>query len=327
MKRLSVLFLALILMLSACGEGAKKTVESAGGSPATKKIVTSLFPQYDFAKRIAGDHAEVSLLLSPGIEAHSFEPTPQDIIKVGESDLFIYTGEVMEPWVHQLLESTDTEGLQVLDLSKHVSLIEGDEDHDHEESDEEAHDDHEHEESDEHDHDHGSQDPHFWTDPHNAMIMVDDILAAIVELDGENQADYEAGAATLKEELRGLDESLKALDLDDKELIFAGHNVFGYLGERYGLEFVSPYRGFSPDAEPTAQAITEMIDLQKKNGTKYIYHEELVEPRVAKAISESTGAEMVLLHGLHNVSPEDMSAGKGFVEIMKENIEKIKLGL
>ena len=359
MKKVLVLMVAFLYVLTSCGQAVEaqdnnepvveESTEEADDNNeevVTEKmsVMTTLFPQYDFAKKIVGDKMEVSLLLPPGLEAHSYEPTPQDIISVGESNVFLYTGEVMEPWAHDLLESLDNQDLKVVDLSEHVTLIEGhhdhdhdDEDHDHDHETDEAHDDHDHDDEDhdheteeahdDHDHAHGEFDPHFWMDPHNAMIMVDDILSAVVELDAENKEFYEDNAAELKAELEGLDKALLDLNLQGKDMIFAGHNVIGYLTERYGIHVVSPYAGFSPDAEPTAQAIAEMIDIQQETGSNVIYHEELVEPRVAEAISEATGAEMMLLHGLHNLSPEDFDAGKTYVEIMKENIEKIKLGL
>ena len=170
-------------------------------------IVTTLFPQYDFAKQVAGDKAEVVLLLSPGVEAHDFEPTPSDIILINKADLFIYTGDEMEPWVATILESIDNPDLNVLDVSQGIELICEEENHEHNhvhEDEEEESDEHDHEEAEEHEdeniifgesgheeHDHShSADPHIWTSPVNAMKMVENVTDALVELDGANEELY-----------------------------------------------------------------------------------------------------------------------------------------
>ncbi len=319
----------------------EKTVESVtegeteNGAEVHKiKVMTTLFPQYDFAKIVGGDKVEVTLLLPPGVEAHSYEPTPQDIISIQESDLFVYTGEQMEPWVHKMVENVKSDGLTIVDSSKGIELMMGhhhdhegeDEDHDHDAGD----DDHDHDaDSEDEDHDHEGVDPHIWLDPVLAKTMVDNLTEGLILVDPENEAYYQQNADAYKLKLDELDNSFRAAfeKTDSKTIIYGGHFAFGYFAKRYGLENISPFEGFSPDAEPTPAKIAELIENLKKAGTHYIFYEELVDPKIARIISEETGAEMLLLHGAHNVSKEERESGITYIEIMQQNLENLKIGL
>lgn len=299
------------------------------------EIIATLFPQYDFARAVGGEYVNVTLLLPPGVEAHSYEPTPQDVAKIEKSDLFIYTGPFMEPWAEKMISTTEKTDKQVANVSENVTLLKS-EDHDHhdtdlhesgENHDADEHDDHDVDEHD--DHDHGEYDPHIWLDPNNAIIMVQDILDHLVAIDPDHQAIYEANAADYIEKLKTLDNDIKEARKGFKSnvIIYGGHFAFGYFAHAYDLEYVSPYSGFAPDAEPTPQKIAEMIDVMDEAHSKAIFYEELIDPRVARVISEETGAEMLLLHGAHNVSKDELSSGVTYVEIMYQNLERLKEGL
>ena len=422
------------------------------------QIITTLFPQYDFAKAIGQDKVEVMLLLPPGVEAHSYEPTPKDIVAIQEADLFIYTGEGMEPWAHKTLEGIQSNKLKEVDSSMNIELLAGHEgelfewagtfelkagrytwsfakvegdyadpemllalipvadseeatiEEAHEEGnhlfeevpeaienggtisdkkeiyqlifdetqdktefildiqtegvyvvltqhsptefesdehylkdtigadvealgdshEEHAHEEDEHEEDDlEHDHEHGEFDPHIWTDPLNAIIMVDNILEALVEVDPSNEEFYTQNAKNYKEELLALDKDLEEglANLKSRTIIYGGHFALGYFAYRYGLEYVSPYEGFSPDAEPTPQKIAEMVELMNNLQVKTIFYEELLDPKVSSVIASETGADMLLLHGAHNVSKDELEKGITYITIMRENLERLKVGL
>ena len=110
-------------------------------------------------------------------------------------------------------------------------------------------------------------------------------------------------------------------------IIYGGHFAFGYFAKRYGLTHESPYPGFSPNAEPSPKAIAELISKMRASGQKYIYYEELIEPKVARIIAEETGATLELLHGAHNVSKKELKSGITFLDIMEDNLQKLKVGL
>lgn len=325
MKKLLIIGLIMIL-LTGCNKG-KSINETASSGDDKLVIVTTLFPQYDFARQIAGDLAEVILILPPGVESHSYEPTPQDIVTIQEADLFVYTGDMMEPWAKKVLSSIQSDSLIIVDASKGVELLQ----HEHDENEIEHEDEHEdeHEGEDNATHEEGEVDPHIWLDPNNAMIMVDNILEALIAKDPTHSELFMKNASAYQEELQKLDQEFVELfkHVDYNEIIYGGHFAFGYFAHRYGLTHVSPYVGFSPDAEPTPQRIAELIDLMNESGQTVIYFEELVDPKVAKVIAEETGAEMLLLNGAHNITKKELENGATYCSIMRENIEQLKIGL
>lgn len=318
----SILILTLILtLISGCSSTKEKSVE--GDKKEKIKIVTTLFPQYDFTREIVKDKGEVSLLLPPGVEAHSYEPTPQDIGNIKKADVFVYTGEYMEPWAEKVIKNVGKNNIVTVDLSEGIDLIDEDDHHEEEHSEDHDHDkDHDH-------HHHGGKDPHIWLDPVYAQKMVDSIVESVVEVDKENEDFYRQNGESYKKKLQKLDEEFtKTFEkTKHKKIIYGGHFAFGYFAKRYGLEYISPYNGFTPNAEPTPQRITELIQNMKSSGIKVIYYEELIDPKVANIISEQTGAEMMLLHGAHNVSKEELESDISYIKIMEENLEKLKQGL
>ena len=155
------LVLALILaLLSGCAQ----PVQTQQGK---LHIVATLFPQYDFARQIAGNRAQVTMLLPVGMDTHSYDPTPADILSVQNADLFVYTGEQMESWAHRIVAGVDAEQLQVVDISKGITLLQVT--HNAQETDEQEQDGHDH-----------TYDPHIWTSPKNAQMMVQTLLEAII---------------------------------------------------------------------------------------------------------------------------------------------------
>lgn len=306
--------LILIIILGLTGCQADPGTDTEGKI----EIVASLFPQYDFARIVGGDEVTVTLLLPPGVEAHGYEPTPKEVVAIQAADLFLYTGEVMEPWAHRLVDGSSE--VNPLDLSQSIHLIEEADHADHE--DEEEHDDHDH------DHDHGGIDPHIWTDPMNASAMVEAIREALSRIAPDKADTFRQNAERYQQELKQLDQDFKDLFGDgEHDIFFAGHNAFGYFAQRYGLHFHTPYAGFAPDAEPSPKAITELMDKMSQAGSSVIYYEELIEPKVAEVIQAATGAKMLLLNGAHNVSKEDLAGGIGYLDIMRQNLAALQEGL
>jgi zinc transport system substrate-binding protein len=281
------------------------------------QVVTTLFPLYDFSRQVAGDKADISLLLPPGVEAHSFEPKPGDIVKISKGDVFIYTGPFMEPWVSDVLAGVINKELIVVDASKDIPLA-GEEGHDEDAA-----------KGEEDEHHHGGTDPHIWVDPVLAQQIVRTIAEGFAQKDPTNKDFYLANAKAYNEKLAALDTDIRQMleGCKNKTILYGGHFAFGYFARRYELHYLSPYAGFAPDAEPTPRKIAEMIEKMKSLGCSYIYYEELLEPRVARVIAESTGAKLLLLHGAHNVSREEIEKGVTYLEIMRGNLERLKLGL
>jgi len=292
-------------------------------------IITTLFPHYDFARAIAGDRAEVSMLLSPGVESHSYEPTPADIIAINRSDLFIYTGADMEAWADTILKSVSSEDLHVLSLADGIPLEPEHDDHgaepEHTEKDgEEEHTDHDSDESHLHEYD-----PHIWTSPVIAKILADKILASLCEIDPDNKDYYTENADRYKEELDKLDDEFRSIvdGAKRKEIFIGDRFALRYFSEEYGLTCYSAYDSCSVETEPSAAALADMIDQMKEKQIPVIYYGELTDPRVARSLSRETGAEMLLLHSCHNVTKEEFESGVTYLSLMKQNAENLRKGL
>jgi zinc transport system substrate-binding protein len=275
------------------------------GSDAQRKklvVVTTTFPLYDFSRSIGGPIADVSLLLPPGVEPHHFEPRPADIIKIQNSDIFVYTGPYMEPWVEKLLGGMGHKKFTIVDASAGIKLMKAG--------------------------GHGF-DPHIWLDFSKAVQMVDNVKKGFVERDAVHGDVFSGNARSYQAKLRELDRRYReSLSLCRKAVIIhAGHFTFGYLAFRYGLKYLSAYPGFTPDTEPTPQRLIEITKRVREYGSSYIFYEELIMPRVAESIAKETGARLLMLHGAHNVTKEEMERGVTFISIMEKSLENLKEGL
>jgi zinc transport system substrate-binding protein len=303
----------LCLVCLSCG---KKETADSGRKRLT--IVTSLFPLYDFARNIGQDKADVMLLLPPGVEAHAFEPRPNDIVRINIADIFVYTGRFMEPWVDSLVKSVTNKSLLVVDSSTDVKLISQSDEFPDE--DEDKHVSHQHV---------GATDPHIWLDFSNAQKMVNSICEAMVKKDPQNKDFYLKNAADYSYKLSQLDQEYQTTLSGCKyhTVIYGGHFAFGYMAKRYKMTFISAYRGFAPDSEPTPRNLAELAEKVKQHGLRYIYYEEIISPKVAKILSEETGAKLLLLNAAHNVTKDALTEGVGFISIMKKNLENLKTGL
>ncbi|WP_026368185.1 metal ABC transporter solute-binding protein, Zn/Mn family [Aminiphilus circumscriptus] len=312
------------------------------------KVTATIFPLYDFARQVGGDRVEVSLLLPPGVEAHTYAPRPGDMIRLGNAEIFLYTGELMEPWAENLVKGVDSPALLVVDTSRGIELAEEDE-HDehvhfgeaessgHAAASPEEHHGHDQKASadahaggaSDHHHLHHGKDPHIWLDPVLARIMVRTIAEAFAAKDPAGAESYRNNAESYAKELAALDreitEGLSACER--RTIIYGGHFAFGYFARRYGLEHVSPYPSFAPDAEPSPRAVAELVETMKRTGASVIYHEELIDPKVARAIASETGARLLLLHGAHNLSREEREQGLTYLQIMRDNLARLREGL
>ena len=268
-------------------------------------IVATLFPYYDFARIIGGDKIEVSLLLPPGVEAHSFEPKPSDIFKINNADVFVYTGDFMEPWAKDILVGINNKKLFVVKAGDIVNLLEGSEEG------------------------LGSGvDPHIWLDFSNSENIIDGILSAFVKKDPKNSDFYIENAHELKNELKDLDNSFKIglSNCQTKTLIYGGHYAFGYLVKKYGLNYLAA-QGLAPDSEPTARDLARLINELKKNNIKHVFYEEFSSPKIAETISGETGAKLLFLSTAEKITKEDLNNKVSFIDIMKENLVNLKTGL
>jgi zinc transport system substrate-binding protein len=306
-RLLRVLALVLVL-LPACSRREAPVI------PGRLQVVTTLFPLYDFVRVVGGDKVQASLLLPPGVEPHSFEPKPEDIVRISKADLFVYTSPVMEPWASKLLTGIAGGKLQPVVAGARATYLGKAAGHDH--------DDHEG-----HDHDSG-QDPHIWLDLGNAALMVDTIAAGLAGKDPANREFYLANAAAYKGQLTALDNRFRQglSSCRTREFLSGGHFAFFYLARRYDLTYHSAY-GISADAEPTAKTMMQLVQQLRAQRLRTIFTEELLSPRLAETIARETGAAILPLHGLHNLSKEELAGGATFLSLMEENLKNLRTGL
>lgn len=301
-----IIFLSFILAICGCSAKSKEI------SSQKLKITASLFPQYDFAKQIAKDKADVMLILPPGTESHSFDPSPADMMKILKSDIFLYTGKDMEPWADKIISSVKNNGLSVIDVSKGISLFEN------------AH----NQKNEKHNHQH-KYDPHIWMDPTLAVKMVENIEKELCSKDPKNASFYKANAEKYISELLALDKQIEETVQDSKRkaIVFAGRFAHLYFINRYGLEYKAAFDGCSTESEPSVKRIAKIISFIKENEIPYVYYEELTEPKVANSLAEQTGTKSLKFSTIHNITKEQMENEITYMDLMKENLHNLKLGL
>lgn len=312
-KRYGLLLVSMIvLILAACSnETSEKEKEDDG----KLKIMTTFYPMYEFTKNIAGDKADVELLIPSTIEPHDWEPTPKDIGNIQKADLFVYNSDDMETWVSDITASIDSSDVSVVEASKGIKLIE--EDEEAEESEEE----HEHE----HEHEHSHQaDPHVWLSPVLAQQEVQTITDALVKVDPDNKTYYETESSKYIEKLKALDEEYKTelKGITSNEFI-TQHTAFSYLAKEYGLVQV-PIAGISPDEEPSAAKLAELKKFAEEHKINVIYFEELTSSKVAETLANELGADTEVLNALEGLSDEQQKAGEDYITVMEENLKQLK---
>lgn len=314
MKKRLFLILLTIFLLAGCGPLQPQQKEKT-------QIVATIFPLYDFAREIAGEDAEVKMLLKPGAEVHSYEPTPQDIIAIQNCDVFLYIGGESDEWVRNVLESIDTTDMQVVALMDCVDAAEEAEngfawngEHDHDDA-------YVHEEME--------YDEHIWTSPRNAVKMVKAITGALQAADRSHAAGYAERAERYTGQLTALDEALTETvnNAERKLVIFADRFPFLYLVRDYGLNYYAAYPGCSSEAEPSAATVAAIIEEVKETGVPAVFYIELSNRLMANTIAEATGAEELLLHSCQNVSREEFRLGEGYLSLMERNVKNLQRAL
>ncbi|MBO4747698.1 MAG: zinc ABC transporter substrate-binding protein [Clostridiales bacterium] len=305
-------------VLCSCRRGFGKDAEGK------VKVVATIFPMYDFAKRIGGDKVAVKMMIPAGTEPHEWEPSTQDMLMLEEADLFVYNGAGMEPWAEDILGSVQNKDLVALEASKDIALLKTAEVHDMEDHDhEEDHDEDEHEHEHEHHHHHGEYDPHVWLSPKNAEAEMTAIAEALIAIDEENADTYRKNLEEAKKACEELDGAFaEALQPYEGGYIVVAHEAYGYLCRDYGLKQIG-IEGVSADQEPDAARMREIIDKVDEYGIKCIFFEELVDPKVAQTIADEAGCRTMALSPLDGLSKEDIDSGRDYFSVMQDNLNAL----
>ncbi len=326
-KYLVTFILITVLIFSACTSSSTQTesqiLEEVEASENSISIVTTFYPVEEITKAIVGNLAEVSVLIGPGIEPHSYEPTPKQIVSLSNSDIFILMDGMFEHVEEELIEANPN--LILIESTHNLELIDG-EDHDHD-SEEHEEEDHEHEDEfledshDGHEHEEFDYDPHVWLSIHNMESMTEEILEHLVELYPENSQYFEDNAQVYLERLEVLEEEYNTtLAVCEHHEIIVNHQAFGYIAHEYGFEQIS-VAGFSPESEPTPKSIQNVVDEAKEHNLKYVFSEGQMDPKFAQTIANDIEGEVLELNPIKNSDDEN------YFSIMESNLENLKLGL
>lgn len=312
MKNKITACLLVVLMLFLCGCSYNAPQKSGKLS-----VVCSIFAPYDFARRVAGEKADVKMLLPTGVESHSYEPTPRDIIELENADIFFYVSEHTETWVTQITDAVENEKVKKIDIADELGITVNDHDHDHEH----GHHDDEHED--------GETDEHIWTNLETAVEMIDCIASEMGKSDPENAGYYSENAKIYSAEILNLKDDFAELVKISKrrEIISGSRFAMKNFTNELGIEFTAAFDSCVDNTEPSAAVMAGIIDKIKSDNLPVIFYEELTEPKIARAVSAETGVKMLLLHSCHNVSSDEMKRGETYLSLMRQNYFNLKEAL
>lgn len=303
MKRLTAILLCLCLILCGC------TAEPEKPHDETKlQIVCTSFPAYDFAREIAGDRAELTLLIKPGSEVHSYEPTPKDMIRIQESDLFICNGGESEQWAETLI----TPKLNTIYMMDCVDTVEESADGIYNAEDGEP-----------------ELDEHVWTSPLNAIKISKEICNALCKLDTDNAEAYKTNFTAYKAQLMALDREFRQVIKNSGKhtLVFADRFPMRYFALEYGLDCYAAFPGCSSETEPSTKTVAYLIDRVREDKIPAVLYMEFSNQKMADVICEDTGCRKLPFYSAHSVSAEQFEQGVSYLDLMRINLNSLKEAL
>ncbi len=307
-KKLILAGATAMMLISFAGCKGDTTVNKENNDEDKIHIVASINPIREFAEAVGGDRVSVSILVPEGVEAHDFEPKPRDIELLAKADIFAYNGAGMESWLNQVLQIVaNKKNLTIVDSSVGANLIYADDEH------EEAH-----ETGEEHDHTEGDYDPHIWLSLKEAKQQSLNIKNALVAVDDKNKEYYEENYQSFAAKLDELyNEYMEKFNSVNNKYFITGHSAFAYLGRDFGIT-QKAVTGIRAEGEPTAQALKELTEFSKVNNIKVVFMEEMAAPEVSETIAREINAKVEKLYSIETKEDE-----KGYIDMMRENLEKI----
>ena len=361
--RKSVVFIvtiSMILGMAGCG----KTTEKEDNY--RLKIVTSLFPYYDMARAVIGDvkGIDLKMIVTPGQDSHSFEPTPSDVIQMENADVLIYNGGSLETWIDTLLDSLNNKNQIQMKMMDYVDVLNEEivegmdtrfEEHDHDEHShkednhnkekhkEDSHSEENHKEdnhsedssndsefhNEDSEEEHEETDEHIWTSPVNEIIMTEKICEKLSKALPEEKENFQKNAESYISQLKELDNEFRTIVENAKinEIIFADKFPLQYFAKEYGLKYYAAFPGCGSDMEPSAKTIAFLVDRIKEDNIKAVFYLELSSHIVADAIETDTGAKPLQFNSCHNITQKQFDSGVTYVDLMKENVNNLKIAL
>jgi len=299
MKRIIAFFVVILIFMVSVVFLVSKKGDVVKENSNKILVATSFYPLGEFAKRVGGDLIDVVIVTPSGAEPHDYEPTPQDIIAVRKSKVFVYQGSGFDSWAERLGPDLKKEGIDVINMNSNFNL----------------------------DSRQGKADPHIWLDPVLASKEVEIIRETLSKIDPTHETNYRSNASKFESELELLSEQYRReLSNCKQNKIIVSHEAFGYLGKRYGFNFIS-VSGLSPEEEPSAQRIGELTKIVKENDIHYVFFETLVSPKLAETIANETGAQTAVLDPIEGITENDLKIGKNYLSLMGNNLSNLRKAL
>jgi zinc transport system substrate-binding protein len=298
----------------------QNTIQNDKPTNGKLQVTASFYPLYFFAKEIGADLADVTNITPSGSEPHDYEPSARDIALIQNSDLIIINGAGLEPWYEKLKNELQQKKILVIEAVNGIRLINGhDPEHNDEDQDKAA--------SERPGDENQLGDPHIWLSPVLAKKIVNQITQGYIRIDEANAAIYKSNQARLLNNLDQLDTKYRQTLASCKSRdIITSHTAFAYLAREYGLNQIS-ISGLSPNEEPSAQQLADIVNFAKKNNVKYIFFESLVSPKLSETIASEIGAKTLVLDPIEGLSDDNIRQGKNYFTIMEDNLQNLRIAL
>lgn len=300
MKRILVILLSLLL-LCGCNSQSKEKGDKLN-------IVTTIFPIYDFVRAVGGEYVDCHLLIDPGTEVHSFDPSPSDIKAVYNADLLIYIGGESDKWVNTLLADVNVNCLSLMECVETFC----EESHGH------THD---------HSHDHGA-DEHIWTSTENASVMVEEICKTLSLIDDKNAENYRKNCESYTQKINAVEQQLVQIvsEQENPFILVADRFPFLYFTEQFGIDYEAAFGGCATSTDISLKTMSRLVKSVKEHNVSYVFCTEMSGKNIANALSEETGVEILELHSAHNITLADFEKGITYVDIMRANVAALEKG-
>ena len=283
-------WLMLALVLAGC---------SQAPTPTSVEVVTTIYPVHELARWVGGDRARLTLLVPPGVEAHSWEPSPQDLARLSRARLFVYNGAGLEPWVSRLVNTGSPTSFHRVEVTQGLDLIRRN----------------------------GQPDPHVWLDPLLVAQEVETIRGALAQANPPDAATYEANARAARARLETLDRRFReGLASCQRRELVVSHEAFAYLARRYNLTLIA-LMGLSPEVEPSPTQLAKLVRTARRVNARTVFVENLVSPRLAETLARELGAEVRALNPVEGLTEAEARAGKNYWSLMEANLEALRAGL
>ena len=307
-RKIIAVIAAAALGVSLCGCTSPEKSESSG----KLKVIATIFPAYDFARQVFGDTADVKMLLKPGQESHSYDPSAKDIVEISGCDLFVYNGGESDQWVESVLKSVPE--VETFRMTDAVSLLDEEVTEGMQNAGEHGHDEEEHEDE---------YDEHVWTSPDNASAIVKALGKRAAELFPENADSVTANADSYAGKIDEMDAKFaELLSGEERYFIFGDRFPLLYFFRHYGLNYYAAFPGCGSETEPSAQTMTFLLDkLRQPDSVPAVFCIELSSRRLGEVLAEDSGLPVVEFHTCHNISADDLAAGETYVSLMERNYE------